>query len=81
MKDMGQAILMMVFIFINKTIIGLITQWKKAVIHLDEVQDLLVRRDKQAVAAAAVAAAVAVAAVSIVEEAVAVAAAVEISNL
>jgi hypothetical protein len=55
-------------------------EWKEAVIHLEEVQDLLVRKERRVAVMAAVAAAVAAAAVSIAEEAVAVAAAVEISN-
>jgi hypothetical protein len=56
-------------------------EWKEAVIHLEEVQDLLVRKERRVAVMAAVVAAVAVAAaVSIAEEAVAVAAAVEISN-
>jgi hypothetical protein len=63
----------------NKTIIGLMVEWKEAVIHLEEVQDLLVRKERRVAVMAAVAA-VAAAAVSIAEEAVAAAAAVEISN-
>ena len=67
---------------INRTIIGLMMEWKEAAIHLDEVLVLLLLREHLAVAEVAVSIAEAAEAVVSIAEAAAVeAAAVEISSL
>ena len=66
---------------VNRTIIGLMMEWKEAAIHLDEVLVLLLLREHLAVAEVAVSIAEAAEAVSIAEVAAAAAAAVEISSL
>ena len=66
---------------ISMITLGVIVEWKEAVVHLDEVLVLLLLREHLAVAEEAVSIAEAEEAVSIAEVAAVAAAAVEISSL